>query len=138
MGLEIHSGFAKNAPESRFPRLGRIASVSLVANSDIQYSIQSFSADLDQLRVHVEGYVKWRWCWRCRRSWCRRCRRRCRRSWCWLRTFINAVISPVVTRLNNLVKKYSRHLIKEGVGHCHIHWFPNVASKVAVASKCPT
>ena len=29
--------------------------MSLVAQSDIQYSIHSFSADLDQLRVHVEG-----------------------------------------------------------------------------------
>ena len=34
--------------------------MSLVAQSDIQYSIHSFSADLDQLRVHVEGHVI---CW---------------------------------------------------------------------------
>ena len=34
--------------------------MSLVAQSDIQYSIHSFSADLDQRRVHVEGHII---CW---------------------------------------------------------------------------
>ena len=34
--------------------------MSLVARSDIQYSIHSFSADLDQRRVHVEGHII---CW---------------------------------------------------------------------------